>query len=384
MKKKICYITNVASHYRKEVMELMDENLNCDFVFGDKVVADIKTFDTSKFRNNVEIIHNVLNKEGAVIWQHGVLKYLFRHYDAYIVIDDIVCLSNWVFMTLAFLMGKKTFMWSHGYYGKETRLKKIIKWPFYHMATRIITYGHYAREVMIKEGYKPEKISVLHNSLSYSKQLELRKSGLSSNVYKDHFKNTLPNLIFIGRLKPIKKLDMIIDAMAIMKENGFETNLTLIGDGEERPMLEALAKKHGLQNNVWFYGACYDEKENAELVYNADVCVAPGNIGLTAMHVLMFGCPAITHNNFSYQMPEFEAIHAGVTGDFFIQGDINSLATTIKNWLEVNTDREKTRKACFDEIDTQWTPTFQYNAIVRSINNYKANMNLPVTGEDGR
>lgn len=375
---KICYITNVASHYRREVLGLMDKHLNCDFVLGDKVVADIKTFDTSKFRNNVEIVHNVLDKDGAVIWQRGVLKYLFRRYDAYIVIDDIVCLSNWVFMILAFLMGKKTFMWSHGYYGKETRLKKIIKWPFYHMATRIITYGNYSREVMIKEGYSPEKISVLHNSLAYSEQLKVRNDDLKSTIYLEHFGNNNPNLIFIGRLKPIKKLDMIIEAMALLRDRQFYTNLTFIGDGEERTKLDYLSKNYGLENNVWFYGACYEERQNAELVYNADLCVAPGNIGLTAMHVLMFGCPAITHNDFTHQMPEFESIHPGVTGDFFEYDSVSSLADMIFKWFSADKDREQIRKDCFNEIDTQWTPTFQYNAIAQSINDYDSSMSIPV------
>ena len=338
---RICFITNVASHYRKEVCELLDKNLDCDFVFGDKVVSDIKVFETKDFRNHVEIVHNSLTKEGAVIWQWGTLKYLFRPYLAYIVIDDICCFSNWVFMILAFLMHKKTFMWSHGYYGKETKLKRIIKWPFYHMATRIITYGNYAREIMIKEGYHPERISVLHNSLAYSEQIVLRSPDLQSSIYQRHFNNSYHNLIFIGRLKPIKKLDMIIEAMTLLKKKGMLLNLTFVGDGEERPMLEKLAKSHDLEKNVWFYGACYNERKNAELVFNADLCVAPGNIGLTAMHVLMFGCPAVTHNDFTHQMPEFEAIQPGVTGDFFEYGSESSLADTIQRWFDNKKDRAR-------------------------------------------
>ena len=380
MSKRICYISNVASHYRKEVTELMDQNLTCDFVFGDKVVSDIKSFDTSTFRNHVEVVHNLLTKKGAVIWQRGVLKYLFRKYDAYIVLDDICCLSNWIFMLIATIMRKKVFMWSHGYYGRESIVKKIIKWPFYHMATKIITYGNFSRNVMIKEGYCPEKISVLHNSLAYSKQIELRNTDLQSDVYLDHFGNHNPNLIFIGRLKPIKKLDMIIRAMVILKEKSIPLNLTFIGDGEERPSLERLAQINGLENNVWFYGACYDERKNAELVYNADLCIAPGNIGLTAMHVLMFGCPAITHNDFTHQMPEFESIHPGVTGDFFEYGSISSLADVILKWFSTDKDRDQIRKDCFNEIDTQWTPTFQYNAIAKSINDYDPSMSITVLG----
>lgn len=246
------------------------------------------------------------------------------------------------------------------------------------MATRIITYGNYAREIMIKQGYHPEKISVLHNSLAYSEQIVLRNTDLQSSIYQRHFDNSNQNLIFIGRLKPIKKLDMIIEAMALLKKNGMLLNLTFVGDGEERPMLEKLAEYHDLERNVWFYGACYDERKNAELVFNADLCVAPGNIGLTAMHALMFGCPAITHNDFTHQMPEFEAILPGVTGDFFEFGSVSSLADTILRWFNSNNNREQVREACFKEIDSRWTPVYQYNAIAKSINQYFKDEKVPI------
>ena len=48
-----------------------------------------------------------------------------------------------------------------------------------------------------------------------------------------------------------------------------------MGDGEIRQSLEVEVVKHQLQDNVWFYGSCFDEKINAELIYNADLCVAP-------------------------------------------------------------------------------------------------------------
>lgn len=83
-----------------------------------------------------------------------------------------------------------------------------------------------------------------------------------------------------------------------------------------KQQLQQQVKSYNLANNIWFYGACYDEIKNAALIYNADLCVSPGNVGLTAMHSMVFGTPVITHNDFKWQMPEFEAIEPGKTGDF--------------------------------------------------------------------
>lgn len=81
---------------------------------------------------------------------------------------------------------------------------------------------------------------------------------------------------------------------------------------------------------MWFYGACYDEKQIAEFLYNADLCVSPGNVGLNAMHAMTFGCPVIRHSNMVAQMPEVEAIEDGLTGTYFEENNIESLAQSIK------------------------------------------------------
>ena len=224
---------------------------------------------------------------------------------------------------------------------------------------------------MLKEqGFKENRLFVIHNSLSYDVQLKLRKSMHRSSIYRNHFGNDYPVIIFIGRLTPVKQLDMLIDAVKRLKVQNRECNLALIGDGSMRHDLEMRVKDLVIEDNVWFYGACYDETVNAELIYNADLCVSPGNVGLTAIHSLMFGTPVITHDDFAYQMPEFEAIQKDETGDFFSHGQVESLVGTIYKWLDEKADkREEVRLACFKEIDGQWNPQFQMKVIKSVLNN---------------
>ena len=61
----------------------------------------------------------------------------------------------------------------------------------------------------------------------------------------------------------------------------------------------------------------YDENEIGDLIYNADLCVSPGNVGLTAIHTLTYGTPVLSHANFPNQMPEFEAIDKDFTSFLF-------------------------------------------------------------------
>ena len=92
----------------------------------------------------------------------------------------------------------------------------------------------------------------------------------------------------------------------------------------------------------------------------ATLCVSPGNVGLTAVHALSFGCPVVTHNNLPWQGPEFECIKPGVTGDFFHQYDADDLARVVSKWLcRTDEERAETAAAAFAEIDARWNVDHQ-------------------------
>ena len=96
----------------------------------------------------------------------------------------------------------------------------------------------------------------------------------------------------------------------------------------------------------------------------------PGNVGLTAIHALSFGCPVITHNQFPYQNPEFEAIKPGITGDFFKKDNLLSMTEYIKKWTsQTQEEREQTRTAAFNEIDSKWNIHYQIKIIKEVISN---------------
>ncbi len=356
---KILQHDNIGSHYRTAIYKLMSKELGCEFCFGDKW-EDIKKIDYSKLGGKVTELHNVFFPHGY--WQKGMMRMLKEDYDTYIINGEPRCVSSWLFLLTRklFYRRKRVYFWAHGMLGKESGLKKAIARFRYRLVDGAFIYNERSCRIMAENGIPAEKLHPIYNSLDYDTQLPLRQSISPSTIYKDHFGNENPVMIFIGRLTAVKKLDMVVEAVSLLKGKGEKVNLVFVGNGTERKKLEQQVERLGVQEQVWFYGACYDEHTNAELVYNADLCVSPGNIGLTAIHVMMFGCPAITNDDFNHQMPEFEAIHEGSTGAFFKDGDVNSLAECIGRWFaEHVSDRENVRKACYNEIDVKWNPHVQ-------------------------
>lgn len=364
---KLCVVNNMAAKYRAPIFLLMDREFDVDWYFGE-LIGDIKGLDTS-FLRNATIIGRRTCKD--LTWQRGVINLLLRNeYDRYIMTGEPFALSTWWFMLLKYLIApsKKVYLWSHGWYGREGFLKKLMKRAFFGMADCTFLYGNYAKHVAIKQGFPTNKLEVIHNSLDHANQVALREKLTPSHIYREYFGNDNPVLIFIGRLTSVKRLDLLIDALEVLSIRGENCNAVFVGDGETRKDLEALVNEKGLSNQVWFYGACYDDSKNAQLIYDADLCVAPGNVGLTAMHTMVFGTPVLTHDNFPMQMPEFEAIRDGKTGAFFRYNDVDSMVDSISSWLlSAKGRRDEIRQECYNEIDNYWTPEFQIEILKKRL-----------------
>ena len=363
--RKLCCIFNIPSLYRKTIYSELEKHYECEWFFEDEDV-DIALFDTKILRSVTRLEHQ--NVFGRAYCMKGLARQLLKRedFDSYLMLGAPMCISIWVICLylIIFRPKKRIYFWTHGWYGKESRIERLIKKMFLRLADGLFLYGNYAKEQLIKEGFNSDNLYVIHNSLSYDVQLTLRQQINASNFYEEHFDNTSPVILFIGRLTPVKQLDMLVEALSILQKQGKRYNLVFVGGGSEKEALEKKVNNLALTDQVWFYGPCYDELTNAELIYNADLCVAPGNIGLTAIHVLMFGCPAITHNDFPYQMPEFEAIVPYETGNYFERGNVKSLANAIDDWFsKQDKSRDDVRNLCYREIDENWTPQYQMNVI---------------------
>ncbi|WP_286437928.1 glycosyltransferase [Bacteroides acidifaciens] len=362
---KLCVIYNMAAKYRAPIFQLMDVEMDIDWYFGEPI-GDIKGLEPETLKNATIIKRKIWK---GLTWQKGVLKHLrSQEYDKYLMLGEPFTLSTWAFMLLKKIIApnKKIYLWSHGWYGREGFVKKWIKRIYFGLADGNFLYGNYAREVAIQQGNNPDKFWVIHNSLDYDRHVQLRETIKTSEIYKKHFGNNNPVLIFIGRLTKVKKLNQIFEAVYLLKNKGKTYNIVLVGDGEERGRLEKEAAN--MQIPVWFYGSCYDETKNSELIYNADLCVSPGNVGLTAIHTMTFGTPVLTHSNFMNQMPEFEAIREEKTGLYFKEDSIEDIAEKIIYWFNrPKYSRESVRRSCYKEIDDFWTPQFQLDVLKKHL-----------------
>lgn len=364
----LCCIFNYAPKYRESIYKKIDDSFDAQFVFGREVVegsvSGIAKLDYRILkRKPIENKNILLFKK--VLWRTGILSLPFKKkYRSFLITADTP-LSYIPFLILCRIFNKKVYCWGHGFKEHFKRFK-ILEKLFLSTTEIFFTYGQSGKHKMLELGWPQEKLDVLYNSLNSRVRLD-DNQRLKNNLYKDHFKNDFPVLIFIGRLISSKRIDWLIKSVADLKQNGLNLNLMLIGNGSEYNQLVEMANKLSLEDNIWFYGQCYEEQELQELLYNADLCISPGEVGLTALHTMSYGVPVISHDNFYKQGPEYELIVPGQTGLLYQYGNYDDMVAKINEWFYSAYHREDIRKNCYTLINTMWNSDYQMQVLKKYI-----------------
>lgn len=358
----ICCLFNYASHYRLFIFKKINEQFEADFYFGNLPNSSIKKLDYKALRSFKREFVTI--KLHSFYWYKDSIALIFKPYDKYVLTGDPYILSNWIILILAKIFNKKTILWTHGWYGRESKIKKIIKKMYFGLATKILLYNEKSKFLMLNEGFQENKLIPIYNSLDYDKQKVIRDSLQKQNIYFNYFKNDSPVLIYIGRIQKSKKIHLLLESIYKFKIQGIIYNLIIVGGCSDDLSINEIIDNLGVKSQVWLYGPSYDEEKNAELIFNANLCVSPGNVGLTAIHSLMYGTPVLTHNNFQNQGPEWECIIEGVNGGFFNENDVNDLMGKINYYIQHPINKEE----CYKVIEQKWNPHNQMNILKEVLN----------------
>lgn len=102
-------------------------------------------------------------------------------------------------------------------------------------------------------------------------------------------------VVTVGRLVPRKRIDLLLEALALLRADGRTLPLTIVGDGPERPRLERRAAELGIAGQVRFLGEAPPARV-PEAIGDADVFAFPAlgeGFGLVAAEALLCGVPVV-------------------------------------------------------------------------------------------
>jgi len=378
LKKKILYFSNIFPHYRLAIWKdlLNSKTFDLEIFFSQKNPfgihsPELKDIFTSNERSKLHFVKNYWIKQKILIWQSKIIKTaFFSQFDYLLLLGEMNIISSWISIFIAKLRGKKVYMWSHGIYGNENVFKKFFRLLFLRQADFIFLYENRSKLLLKQNGFSEDSLEVVYNSLDYDLHNKIYlqlKNTKRSDIITFFLDNSLPVIIFIGRLTANKKINLLIDALKNINNQKTSYNLLIVGEGEKLDFL-----KNAYQNPIndgwlYFYGSSYESSITSQLIYHSDLCVSPGNIGLTAIHSLSFGTPVASHNNFINQMPEVEAIIDGENGFLFQENDTIDMANKIVLWFSnnPNVNKEIVRKI----ITEKYNPDNQLSIFKKHFSN---------------
>lgn len=367
---KILIIYPGFPHYRAGIIEALINSTHNHYVFlGDKKGwNNIRPYD---FKNSADFKDFPAYKIGPFYFNKGLIRYVISHKSKGAIVHAP---PNWISIIVASLIVRikraKVFNWTHGILTNHRNLKNRFYFIFFkYFFDGLLLYGNLAKQNLINLGFNKEKLKVIYNSLDYKEQIKLRgtltekeRQSIRSQLFNSPNNN---QLVFIGRLTAQKKLDLLIKAIKLLKDEDIFVNLLFIGDGDQKKQLQSQIDGYKIADQICFYGPSYNETQNYKLISSSDCCVATGEIGLTAMHSLMFGVPVISHGDMNKQMPEFEAILPKVNGDLFEYDNTVDLKEKIKNVLNFskNKSNSQLKEDCYKIMDEYYNPNFQSKLI---------------------
>jgi len=150
-------------------------------------------------------------------------------------------------------------------------------------------------------------------------------------------KEDITNIISVSNLVEGKGVDLNLEALGLLfKEGRTNWSYTIVGDGNQRTVLESMTRRLGLEGHVTFIGAV-NHDEVYEFLSVADVFVLPSYreaFGVAYLEAMASGLPTIGVQG---QGPEAFITH-GETGFLVKPRDVNDLKDHIRSCLELTED----------------------------------------------
>jgi len=200
--------------------------------------------------------------------------------------------------------------------------------PAVYRGTPTIAVSESTRADLERRGIRPELIEVIPNGIDL-RHYSPGRAGRSAR----------PTLLYLGRLKRYKRIDLGLEATAILARQGLDVEVLVAGDGEAAGSLRAKARALGIEERARFLGFV-SEEQKLELLRRAWVHVQTSpkeGWGISNLEAAACGTPSVVSDSPGLR----ESVVHGETGLVVRHGDVGALAAALHRLLRDRELRER-------------------------------------------
>ena len=160
------------------------------------------------------------------------------------------------------------------------RLARTLEKATTRVGSRLIAVSPFTAQRLVEAGVAPGRIVVLPNGV------DVRRFAAGQPRRRTW------DVVFVGRLIDEKRVDLLLQAVALVKRARPRVRCVIVGDGPERDRLQSLAAVLGVAGNVRFAGHV-DDAEATDYLRSAKVFALPSEregFGIVAIEAQAAGC----------------------------------------------------------------------------------------------
>jgi glycosyltransferase involved in cell wall biosynthesis len=191
--------------------------------------------------------------------------------------------------------------------------------PYAYRRARFVAVSQSTKDDLVARGVAADRIGIIHNGIATPAQAPLPIARRRRRV------------VYLGRLEPYKRIDVMLRAVARLVDRVPDVEIVIIGRGQSRTALEAVARELGLAARTRFAGFVSDADRDA-LLAESRVCVCPSvkeGWGLTVIEANALGVPVVATDAPGLR----DAVCDGETGYLVPEGDVGAFADRIGRLL---------------------------------------------------
>jgi glycosyltransferase involved in cell wall biosynthesis len=251
--------------------------------------------------------------------------------------------------------GTASVLWGHGYSKSDSVMRRALRRQMVSLADATLLYGRMEQERLRAAGYK--RTFVAPNAIDQSAiaaatvEWTADKARLRS-WQKERGIEDGRLVVFISRIEPDKRVDLLLDAFRIAQQQDPGMRLAIIGGGSGLESARAYAAELGIASSTTFTGPIYEERDIAPWCLSAGCFAYPEAIGLSIQHAFGYGLPVVTSDCLASHNPEIEALEPGINGLFYEHANPMSFASNIVELLSGNRQRNQWSTAARATVST--------------------------------
>jgi len=263
--------------------------------------------------------------------------------------------------------------------------KKIIISPRGELYPAALSIKSFQKRIWLKIIRSFQRKIFFHATNDYEKQIIQREFpdaagiGVIPNFIelptKLSIEENRSQLLFIGRINPIKNIDILIQAISLLKKENKDVNLLIAGEArldyekDYYSQLKELVIMSKLQENITFLGHI-DKEEKQKHIASSFALILPSkseNFGNVVIEALAQGTPVIASKNTPWEI--LEKTESG----YWVEAEVEQLITAIKKILVLDEKkyalmRESAYNLCMEKFDIS-TNVHQWDSFYKKIIN---------------